>query len=133
MSELAAICDGCHSHVAPGAGYLGVRHSEITAYQAAEKAWSERYPGDTHTIGELTEMPDGVLWHVWHFRCDPHPEEDGYQIGVEDLRTWTRLAWWTAHLMSKSWLPLTDWDGLLRDVADRRGRRIVVIPAANAA
>jgi hypothetical protein len=59
----------------------------------------------------------------------PRPE-DGYQIGTEQIATMAALFWWSAHLMSKRWLPMTDWDELMREAADGTGARIISLASA---
>jgi hypothetical protein len=102
MSALIHVCGGCSQVVPANGGYLGVRHGDITS----------------------AETPGSVRWEVWHFACDPQPE-DGYQIGTEQIATREALDYWSRHLSRKAWLPLTDWDQLMAETADGTGTRII--------
>jgi hypothetical protein len=129
MSDLAAICDRCRTEVPDGAGYLCVRYEDIHRCRRETRAWQEAHPGDAHDIRELLSMPDDIAWRVYHAACDPWPDRDAYQIDVERIRTWQQLARWTSDLMAKNWLADSDWDDLLRELADDRGTRLVAIKA----
>jgi hypothetical protein len=127
MSDLTAICDGCHSEVLGDTGWLGVRYADIQRYYRDLAEWHEAHPGEVHTVHELMAQPDEITWRVYHDQCDPWPEQDGYQIDVERIRSWQDLARWTSDLMAKNWLADSDWDGLLRELADSKGTRLVAV------
>jgi len=127
MSDLAAICDHCLQAVPDGAGFLGIRYEDIYRYHRERAAWDEAHPGSAHWIGELLSLPDEIRWRVYHDQCDPWPDKDGYQIDVEQIRTWPQLARWTSDLMAKNWLADSDWDCLLRELADGKGSRLVAV------
>jgi hypothetical protein len=129
MTDLTAICDGCHTPVLDGTGWLGVRYADIHRYTRERREWDEAHPGSAHWIGELLSLPDPITWRVYHDRCDPWPDQDAYQIDVERIRTWQQLARWTSDLMAKNWLAESDWDDLLRELADDRGTRLVAAKA----
>lgn len=129
MSDLVAICEGCRAEVPDGAGYVCVRYEDIHRYNRENREWHDAHPGTAHYIGELMTLPDEIRWHVYHARCDPWPDKDAYQIDVERLRTWQQLARWTSDLMAKNWLADSDWDDLLRELADDRGTRLVTVKA----
>jgi hypothetical protein len=131
VTELVLICGGCGSP-APH-GYLCVRFAEIHDYRHALDAWHEAHPGDGHYIEELLTMPDEIEWRAWHYDCDPHSDEDAYQIDAENLSTWRGFLWWSAHLSSKNWVPDTDWDEVLREATGEiPSARIRIIEAAAA-
>jgi hypothetical protein len=126
MNELVLVCGQCEKPIGPGTGALGVSYAQIAAYQRDEAGWQEAHPGDVHTGAELMEMPDEVVWHAAHYDCGP---EDGscYEIEAGRLTSWAELTNWTAHLMGKTWLPVTDWDDLLREVSEGTSGRICLI------
>lgn len=129
MTDLAAICERCREAIGDGAGFLCVRYEDINRYRREMAEWEQAHPGDAHTIAEVIAMPDEIAWRVYHDRCDPWPGKDAYQIDVERIRTWQQLARWTADLMVKNWLADSDWDDLLRELADDRGTRLVAVRA----
>ena len=129
MSDLAAICGECRRVVADGDGYLCVRFGDIRRYWSEKAEWEEAHPGSMHRLAEILTMPDEITWRVYHVRCDPLDGLDSYQIDVERIRTWRQLARWTSDLMAKNWLAHSDWDHLLRGIADDRGTRLVAVQA----
>jgi hypothetical protein len=128
MTDLTAICDGCHRPVLDGTGWLGVRYSDIHRHRHERADWDAAHPG-AQTVADLMAMPEDITWHVYHDRCDPLPAEDAYQIDIERIRSWHALAHWTSHLMAKNWLRDSDWDELLQELADDKGTRLVAIKA----
>lgn len=127
MTDLAAICERCREAIGDGAGYLCVRYEDINRCQREQAEWEQVHPGDMHTGSELMTYPDGITWRAYHARCDPWPEKGAYQIDVEQVRSWRQLVSWTSHLMAKNWLADSDWDELLRELADDRGTRLVAV------
>lgn len=125
MSELTVICGRCKRPITPGTGFLAVSLREIREYQAAEEAWQARHQGEAHSLQDLMTLPDEVPWRARHHACAPKADSDAYEISTDRLVSWRDLTWWTAHLMAKSWLEVTDWDELLRETADGEGTRIV--------
>ena len=106
-NELVLFCGRCRAPIDGDTGFVGVRHGAIARAQAEKR-------------NHGTE-PEEVLWETLHNSCDPDPSDDCYQINAERIATYPALAWWTAHLMGKSWLALTDWDEVLREVAGEGG------------
>lgn len=129
MSEITAFCESCRQEIAAGCGFIGVRHSEIVRARQAGH-------GDGSTgalVEDFLNGPGEAVWHTFHFACDNGADRDYYQIGSERIATWPAVAWWTSHLMEKTWLAVTDWDTVLRELSDGGGRRRLVAIAAAAA
>lgn len=103
MNDLVMFCGRCRAPIDGDTGFIGVRHSALARGHAAK-----RHAG---------LVPDPVIWEALHHSCDPDPSDDCYQIGADRIATYPALAWWTAHLMAKTWLPLTDWHQVLREAA----------------
>lgn len=112
-------CDKCHEPLSAGDGYLLIRYADIDANTAAEAAWDAAHPADAHgwrtmTMLELVTHPDRVRWAALHRGCDPNPDEIAcYWVDIDQLRTWRHVAGRTAHLITKEWLPQTDWTEVL--------------------
>ena len=106
-NDLVMTCGRCRAPIDGDTGFIGVRHRDLSNAQAAK-----RLAG----MGSET-----VLWEALHYSCDPDPGNDCYEISSERIATYPALAWWTAHLMAKTWLPLTDWDQVLREAASEGG------------
>jgi len=123
---LDVICGACRKPIGDGEGNLWVDLSAVNAAEQAQAEWERRYKADetlvTVTAAQLSELPDEVPWRSHHIDCDPQPGANAYAIPATELRTWAELLDWTAHLMEKPWLGLTDWDGLLRAVVGGKTR-----------
>lgn len=98
-------CERCGFPIADGVGAVRIDLVEVREAESLESDWrnavdpSLRYP---------------AVWLARHVACD---DIDGpfYAIDVERIRTHAQLIWWTAHLMDKPWLTVTNWRGILRD------------------
>jgi hypothetical protein len=118
-AELALICQTCRKPIddEEDGGSLRVIHAAVAQYKRDEQRRQMRNLGQAVDLHELLLGPDPANWLAYHDRCDPGAGIDAYHICAERLRTWRDLAFWTAHLMGKNWLALTDWDELLREAA----------------
>jgi hypothetical protein len=124
MIELEFICDSCGTPIADGDGSIRMSFQMLNA---ARRAGREATSGSDSvgTVGELLSLPPILPWRILHSVCRPQ-DDDAYEIDVERARTLGALDWWTTHLRSKNWLPLTDWDELAGSVVGSPGRRIIV-------
>ena len=98
--RLVWFCSGCGRPVHDGAGYLAVEVSH----------------DDLPRVLTLAEVPDELAWRVWHTACDP--TTDTYTVDVADVRTLNGVLDTTAQLIGKAWLIDSDWDSILRRVAE---------------
>ena len=112
MTAIVMYCQPCNGPIAPGAGFIGVRHAEIRRAEADDGA------------------PE-AMWITRHFTCMGPADGDCYQIDSERITTWHGVTWWTAHLMAKAWLPATNWDAVLSELAD--GKPFALLLAVEAA
>jgi hypothetical protein len=117
--DLTITCERCRKPVAPGSGFLGVSLREVTRAERAEQAYYQAHPrAEAVSLSVLAdEFPDDVPWRSRHYVCAPAADADAYEIAADQLRTWADLARWTAHLLGKNWLGVTDWDDMLREAA----------------
>jgi hypothetical protein len=120
--ELDFICDTCGRPVEDGKGALYVRHADISKAVADHAEW-EKTRGDGIDVVSLLMMGAPAPWLIQHDACGA-ATADGYDISVERVRTWRALLGWTAHLMSKTWLPSTNWASVIEDAAEGRAGRI---------
>jgi hypothetical protein len=102
-AELDIMCPRCRHAIPRGRGCLWVSYAEIRG-------------GIRESGGQTAEGPDEITWKVHHDGCTAEPG-DAYSIEVVQISTWAGLSRWTAHLMAKTWFPLSDWDELLREAA----------------
>jgi hypothetical protein len=73
------------------------------------------------TMDDLRTRARSAPWLSYHGACDPLDERGAYSIDVERVRSgWDALAW-TEHLMSKTWLGVTDWRHVLGRIAKEHG------------
>lgn len=127
--ELLSNCDTCKQPIEGTTGRIWVDNAAVAAYLRARREWTaahEEEPGGavSFTFGDAAELPDRVKWQAHHIDCDPDPDTVSYVIESERISTWADLAYWTAHLMEKSWLSATDWHRLLEGVAEGNGSRL---------
>ncbi|WP_327724994.1 hypothetical protein [Streptomyces europaeiscabiei] len=76
-------------------------------------------------LAGLTAYPAQVRRRVHHRECDPAREESHCRIRAGRPRDRADPLEWTAHLMTKTWLPSTDWHDVLRE-ARAGGERLTV-------
>lgn len=120
MHELVAICDTCKLPIDDDKGHLYAPYIEIRAHHRDDLPRVE-FGG----IETVIAQPMPIRWYAQHYACTPAEHELGdlYQIGVEEIRTWARLAEWTRQLSSKNWTARSDWAALVMACAlGRRGR-----------
>lgn len=131
--ELDYICDTCLRPVADGEGCLYLSFGDLADHRRAKREWeaSRDESGRLDILG-LLGLPSFAAWRIHHDVCRP-AGVDGYDITVEEIRTWRGLVKWTAHLMEKNWLVETDWRVLLGNAANGRDRRIVELAHGDAA
>lgn len=122
--DLAWICEACQQPIADGAGYIHIRHIDVQATRAAERAWKTENEHPRATTGLVIipasvyqDYPPPAHWQTHHAKCDPDPDSADYHFDVARARTHARLLHWTAHLMEKTWLSSTDWLELIDRMA----------------
>lgn len=129
--ELVLVCQGCGGHVSDDDGYLWAHTAEVRAAQRAQREWEDRHTASDGALAldlvDLLEQPEPVRWQAHHEGCDPVHGQSHYRIPAQELRTRADLLDWTAHLMEKIWLPITDWRELIRE-ARKGGERLTTTP-----
>jgi hypothetical protein len=119
-SAVEVICSGCGDVVRPGAGWLAL---DVHAAMAAEQASAHLHERTGRLMSLdafMDEAPGCEHWTAWHYRCDPDLDGDSFRYCIEvgQVTTLAGVIGWTAHLMEKTWLSSTDWDDVLRDLAN---------------
>lgn len=133
MSDLTWLCAKCGHAIGPEDGGVRVLHAEIIEAQRTDRDYEEAHgDGEAVDLHEFLLVPPDIAWAPVHYRCD-EDRGDAYCIDVLKVGTYRGLVWWTAHLMAKNWLDLTDWDSLLREAAGEVNSVRVVLRAAAAA
>lgn len=126
--ELEFICDFCGRPVDDKAGCIIVRYEDLSEWRHQDREWNTKYTGlQRGTLAAIWERPQRVQWRIQHDAC-ADVRVLGYDINVDQVRTWQALLCWTSKLMGKTWLPLTDWHVFVGGAADGCSGRIV--PAA---
>lgn len=116
-------CNACDMPVEGTSGYIHINEADVAAAEIAESEIEERiasrdgFASRVWTGADLADLPDVVRWQVHHRDCDPDPGSDDYWFEVARAATHAHLLSWTAHLMGKSWLNVTDWDHFIRRAA----------------
>jgi hypothetical protein len=101
VNDLTLICENCHFPINGDTGCIYT------------------------TFKEMRSSADPIRWRTSHYAHFTEGIRDTYEIGSERIGTWRQFVWWTAHLMEKSWFPLSDWDDLLRELGgDETPKRI---------
>jgi hypothetical protein len=121
--ELDFICDTCGRPIEDGEGALYVRHADIVRARTDHAEWEKKHASGSIDIVSLLTLGAPAPWRIQHDACGA-AEEDGYDVSVERVRTWRALLGWTAHLMEKTWLPVTNWASVIGDAAEGRSARI---------
>lgn len=124
MSTIKWTCHTCRRAVAPRAGYLHIDKSRVNERQRsyeegarARAAEAEHSGVQTWRATDLLAAADPVPWQVHHAGCDPEPDRIDYCIPLDRAQTHAQLLDWTAHLMGKRWIDVTNWADLIRRVA----------------
>jgi hypothetical protein len=78
-------------------------------------------------------MPGDIHWRSAHDACRSDRDEGCYEIDAPLISGWPHVARWTAHLMSKSWFGLSDWDALLRELSGEAPATRICVVAREAA
>lgn len=130
MNDLALICETCRLPVAGDTGSLYVRLAEVNA---ARQASRRPTAGTALDITLLLAVPEDIRWRTAHDSCRDDRDEACYEIDAPQIATWPHAARWTAHLMSKSWFALSDWDALLRELSGETPAKRIRVLAGQAA
>jgi hypothetical protein len=117
-AQLIMTCGRCRAPIDGGSGFIGVRYRELAPAEVLRKAGN---------------FPDEVIWEALHNACDPNPAAACYAISADRIATWPAVAWWTAHLLAKPWIDLTDWDEVLRELAGEGGSPRIAVRMESAA
>ena len=110
VNELTWTCAVCDRPVADGSGHLVIEMSQVTVAEDRWSAFTTEHAGG-YSLDELLDAPDPVPWRAVHVDCEP--DSGPYAIEIAKVRTHAGLLAWTAHLMSKSWLRVTDWSSVI--------------------
>jgi hypothetical protein len=113
MNDLTLICETCRFPINGDTGCIYVIFPDINTARRQEDS--------------------EIHWRTSHYAHFTGGVRDTYEIGAERISTWRQLIWWTAHLMEKSWFPLSDWDDLLRELTDGGQPQRIRIVAKEAA
>lgn len=117
-ADITLICETCSFPISRDMGCIYIRTFDVGAYYQAQREWREAHPdGEAVDLRELLEHPDGIHWRTGHDACRTDRDEPTYEISDHQIASWAQLMSWTAHLMSKNWFDLSDWDDLLREVS----------------
>ena len=114
IRPLVWTCTVCGHPIADGEGGLEVQYGDLHRSAKDGADWEAGHKGG-YTLDELLAAPAAVQWQIAHWSCSNL--EDTYSIAVNRLRTHAALLAWTAHLMEKPWIGLTDWSEVIAAVA----------------
>lgn len=136
--ELNIICETCDKPIGGGEddpGDLWVAGADVDRFRAEVAVWEAKHgagPGGG-VVGWMTlvNYPERARWRAHHSACDSTDLAAMYAIQASELRTWTQMAGWTAHLMGKTWLTDTDWQKILQGLSDGTGTRVVPVATVN--
>lgn len=119
-TDLQAICDTCLTAIADGEGHVWI--DQDLTHRAARRQQGRPTDWEDSDGTESITVDGGIPWNTTHDACAPHKPAWAYAIPVERINTWPAFLHWTAQLMSKGWLEVTDWDMcILRSVEPQRG------------
>lgn len=89
-SRLTWTCDACGFWIPPRDGIVHIRVRALIDPDA-----------------------DPEPWAAHHDNCLPDPDDIGYEIDVDQLRTVPYLLRWTLHLAEKTWYADSGWDDFI--------------------
>ena len=118
-------CDLCQDPLADG-DYATVDENDVQEVRRARADLEERtrHPEFTgvhiYSGQDFGTLPPPARWLFRHHRCDPQPDSPDYSFDIANIRTEGALLAWSAHLMDKNWLDATNWQDVMRLVADGR-------------
>lgn len=122
--ELDYICDVCGRPVDDGCGVICISFAAVREYRAAKAdREQDRVPARVVEAPTLLGGLDPVPWLIHHGGC-ASVNAEVYDIPVECVRSWRALLSWTARLLGKGWLPVTNWASVIGDAAEGRSERI---------
>lgn len=121
MPQIEWVCTRCDRPILGSSGAVWISWESIR--EAGDNADAPPRPTVTatgepilRTMADLLAEPDPPSWSITHDSCSL-PEDDGYEIGVDELRTHQGVLAWTSHLYGKTWAPETNWDWIIRAAA----------------
>lgn len=104
------LCQECDLPIPDGEGVLYMLRDDLDDAKTDLELWTVLNPGTRYTARQLISRPEPASWRVVHARCfGVDWQISAYAIEVERVRTYGQLLNWTAHLMDKEWIMLTDW------------------------
>ncbi|MEU4180982.1 hypothetical protein [Streptomyces sp. NPDC026589] len=130
--ELVLVCQECDRRIWGGFGYLWADTTQVAHVGQARRDWEAKHSDGPVDLLNFLSYPEPAPWQAHHQACDPDREGAHYRLASQKLRTGADLLRWTAHLMGKNWLHLTDWSDLIQE-ALQGGRRIAVPELRNRA
>lgn len=113
-------CGVCKKVVSK-AGSIWIDMREVAEKEKAIAAWRKKHTRRGCVMISAEELLDShelerVFWLVRHDRCERAPS-NAYEIAIERILTQGKVLAWTAHLMEKNWLEVTNWDNVCRFAA----------------
>ena len=122
MEKLTHHCEVCAKEISGNRGSLFVHTGDVLRAQAAlPRDRGQGAGGSPQEIGELVRNWEENVAR-WHVMCDACMADAGIwegirEIGLHQLTTYGHLVAWTAHLMEKRWLEVTNWRQVLASYA----------------
>ncbi|MEV1315342.1 hypothetical protein AB0J14_04575 [Micromonospora arborensis] len=111
-------CRQCDLPAKSGALHIG--HQQVRAAERAAKDWDAQHPADeAFDLADVFMMPSRAQWQVTCDGCLQRRHDCGgcYEIGLNQVPTFTALLRWQAHLYDKSWFNVTNWVAFVHRLA----------------
>lgn len=126
--DIVAICDTCLTAIADGEGHVWI--DQDLAHRTARHQKGQTAGWEDSDGTETITVDGGLPWNTTHNDCHPAKPAWAYAIPVERINTWPSFLHWTAHLMNKGWIEVTNWDMyILQSVEPQRGATSGLRPA----
>jgi hypothetical protein len=119
-TDLQAICDTCLAVITDGEGHVWI--DQDLAHRTARHQNGQTAGWEDSDGTEAIAVDGGITWNTTHTACAPSKPAWAYAIPVERINAWPSFLHWTAQLMNKGWLHVTNWDlFILQSVEPQRG------------
>lgn len=108
------VCEKCGKEVTTAAGTLAMMGNEYSRYMKEEAEFDRKHPRDEHgcRVIQIGDAPKSMHWTWGHAKC--LGEDIMYGVDAERMDTEIKALSWTLHMMEKTWIPITDWDRVIR-------------------
>ncbi|MEK6408930.1 MAG: hypothetical protein AABN34_18560 [Acidobacteriota bacterium] len=123
-SSTVWICQTCKQPISTGDGFIEVINCNSDLGPIGSYPREATPPFDLGTeesggakigdlVAELLQRKPYIGFLVFHTRCDPYPDTEGYSIQLARAETLEEWCGWVLHLFEKTWMSRGDLERML--------------------